>query len=233
MARTLAYVATLIALVVATTLSLTATLQPLWITYHPFSSRSASLSSVVSDNIGLFRRCISSSAKCQPFPAPANPLIGHHPERISSFSFFCPHWRTARLQMTFVAIVQFTTLMAILFTLYRQRLAAWRDTMTPTKKGGGGVHYGIVIAGLLWLAAAGELVALGIVSYLFDHDDLFLVPGYELGPSFHLALISSGISLLAGVGLVMASWVLEEEEEEEGRIFLGDNENVPPQDQDL
>lgn len=49
-------------------------------------------------------------------------------------------------------------------------------------------------------------------AYLFDHDDLFLVPGYELGMAFYLSAGSVVAAMLAAAGLAISAIVLPRED---------------------
>lgn len=66
-------------------------------------------------------------------------------------------------------------------------------------------------------------MANGIQAYLFDHDDLFLVPGYRLDSSWYLCTASAGVALLAGVGLAISGLVLPQED---GYQLLSDPSGV-------
>jgi hypothetical protein len=47
---------------------------------------------------------------------------------------------------------------------------------------------------------------------MFDHDDMFLVPGYRLDLSWYLCTFSAGVALLTGVGLAISAFVLPPED---------------------
>lgn len=42
---------------------------------------------------------------------------------------------------------------------------------------------------------------------MFDHDDMFLVPGYRLDSSWYLCAAGAAVALLAAVGLAVAALV--------------------------
>lgn len=52
---------------------------------------------------------------------------------------------------------------------------------------------------------------------------MFLVPGYKLGLSWYLALMSSGMLWLTASGIVIGSWILPgeggKEKKEEGEYY--------------
>ncbi|KAJ4306275.1 Protein kinase of the Mitotic Exit Network [Collariella sp. IMI 366227] len=57
-----------------------------------------------------------------------------------------------------------------------------------------------------------EVGAMAVVAYLFDHDQMFLVPGYRLDSSWIMCLVSAGVAMLAGAGLVASAFLLPPED---------------------
>lgn len=49
-------------------------------------------------------------------------------------------------------------------------------------------------------------------AYLFDHDERFLVPGWQLDTSWFLCLLSAAVSSLAAIGLAISAYVLPPED---------------------
>lgn len=56
-------------------------------------------------------------------------------------------------------------------------------------------------------------------AYLFDHDDQFIIPGWQLGASWYLALFSAVLSIVTVLGLVLSAYLLSPED---GYEFLDD-----------
>lgn len=50
-----------------------------------------------------------------------------------------------------------------------------------------------------------------IQAYHFDHDQLFLVPGWHLGTSWYLCTTSTSLSVLSAVGLAISAYILPPE----------------------
>lgn len=60
-------------------------------------------------------------------------------------------------------------------------------------------------------------------AYLYDHDDQFTVPGWNLDVSWYLGTVSAGISLVIAAGLATSAYLLPPEE---GYEFLDDPLNA-------
>lgn len=56
-------------------------------------------------------------------------------------------------------------------------------------------------------------------AYLYDNDDQFTVPGWNLDVSWYLSTVSAALSLVAAAGLAASSYLLPPEE---GYDFLDD-----------
>lgn len=59
----------------------------------------------------------------------------------------------------------------------------------------------------------------GPQAYLFDHDDQFKIPGWNLDFSWYLSIISAAFCLLSAAGLAVSAYLLPPEG---GYEFLGD-----------
>jgi hypothetical protein len=185
MTRTVVYRTALVALVVATALTLTSIVSPKWVSLTVPSPSGGT----VTDTIGLHRRCASSTGSCTPFPEES---------RCDDDRSFCSMWRTTGFLMSFAVVAELATLVGFLVILAGGRI----------KREGGWK----VLGGLLTVVAAAQFVGMAAVAYLFDHDDLFLVPGYRLDSSWYLCTISASAALLAGVGLAISALVLPPED---------------------
>ena len=56
-------------------------------------------------------------------------------------------------------------------------------------------------------------------AYLYDNDDQFTIPGWNLDVSFYLSTVSAAICLLTAAGIAMSAYLLPPEE---GYDFLED-----------
>lgn len=56
-------------------------------------------------------------------------------------------------------------------------------------------------------------------AYLYDNDDQFTIPGWNLDVSFYLSTVSASICLLTAAGIAISAYVLPPEE---GYDFLED-----------
>ncbi|EAQ90722.1 hypothetical protein CHGG_02657 [Chaetomium globosum CBS 148.51] len=186
MTRTAVYSTALVALVAATVMTITSIVSPNWVSLSVPSPSGGT----VTDTIGLHRRCASSTGSCAPFPEPSR-CDGSDGGTGRSF---CSMWRTTGFLMSFAVVAELATLVGFLVILAGGRVkreGGW-------KVSGGGCW-------LRWRRRS-------FWAYLFDHDDLFLVPGYRLDSSWYLCTASASAALLAGVGLAISALVLPPED---------------------
>ncbi|KAH6636803.1 hypothetical protein F5144DRAFT_195657 [Chaetomium tenue] len=191
MTRTAVYSTALVALVAATVMTITSIVSPNWVSLSVPSPSGGT----VTDTIGLHRRCASSTGSCAPFPEPSR-CDGSDGD--GSGPSFCSMWRTTGFLMSFAVVAELATLVGFLVILAGGRI----------KREGGWK----VLGGLLAAVAAAQFLGMAVVAYLFDHDDLFLVPGYRLDSSWYLCTVSASAALLAGVGLAISALVLPPED---------------------
>ncbi|KAK3903098.1 hypothetical protein C8A05DRAFT_43618 [Staphylotrichum tortipilum] len=194
MSRTAVHRAALLALVVATALTLTTLLTPSWISYTTHAPSGAILSS----SLGLYRRCTTTTTPsstsltwtCTPFPDPAR--CGSDGEGMS----FCAMWRAAGGLMGLAVVGEVVAVVGGVVGLGRAR----------GRKEGRGWWW--LVGGLAGVVGGLQVLAGAVVAYLYDHDDMFLVPGYRLDSSWYLCAASAAVALLAVVGLALAGLVL-------------------------
>ncbi|AEO62518.1 uncharacterized protein THITE_2106764 [Thermothielavioides terrestris NRRL 8126] len=228
MTRTVVYGSALVAVVAATAMTLTAILSPRWVSY----TVAAPAGGTVTDTIGLHHRCASSTGRCLPFPDEARCQAGGSEGRA-----FCSMWRSAGFLMNLAAVAELATVVGFLAVMAGgkvKRQGGWK-----------------VLGGMLGAVAAAELVAMAVVvscclclflflfcyltpvvlrsaadgmkAYLFDHNELFLVPGYRLDSSWYLCMLSAAVALLAAAGLAISAFVLPPED---GYQLLSDPSGV-------
>ncbi|KAM7196510.1 hypothetical protein V8F20_006984 [Naviculisporaceae sp. PSN 640] len=199
------YGAAFAAVIVATTLTITSVLSLSWVTYD---SDSASHSKPgpgtrVHDRIGLHKRCMSidgdGSETCTPFPDDKKCAL-------NGDQGLCSMWKTTGFLMNLAIVAELVTLIAFLIVMAggkQKRERGWKVL-------------GLMIGGVGLLEVAG----MGIVTYLFNHDDMFLVPGYKLGAAWYLCTASAAITILVACGLALSAYVLPPED---GYEFLNDD----------
>lgn len=138
---------------------------------------------------GLHTRCNSISATCTPFPR-AQDCKG--PE-----ASFCALWKSSAFLMSLAFLVELVTLLAFLISLFgskHRQAQGWR-----------------VVVLFLVLSAASQIGAMGIMSYLFEDDDRFSIPGWRLDKGWALCTSSWVIQLLVGAGVIAATALMAEE----------------------
>ncbi|KAL2170994.1 hypothetical protein VTG60DRAFT_4009 [Thermothelomyces hinnuleus] len=201
MTRTVVYSVALVALLAATAMTITSLVSPKWVTLTVPSPSGGT----VTDTIGLHRRCSASTTgrKCVPFP---EQWRCEGDERS-----FCSMWRTTGFLMNLAVVAELAALAGFVVILVGGRV----------KREGSGWK---ALGGMLAAVAAAEFLGMAIVAYAFDHDDLFLVPGYRLDSSWYLCTFSAGIALLAGVGLAISAMVLPPEDGYQ--LLLGESGGV-------
>lgn len=198
-------------------MTITSIISPRWVSYTVSSPSGGT----VTDTIGLHRRCTySPTGTCSPFPEEAR--------CDGDGRSFCSMWRTTGFLMNFATIVELAAVIGVLIIVAGgkvKRQGGWK-----------------ILGGLLGAVAGAEFVGMAIVvsvapsdlqiehagtdkgkAYLFDHDDMFLVPGYRLDSSWYLCTISAGVALLTGAGLAISAFVLPPED---GYELLGDSNGV-------
>jgi hypothetical protein len=121
-------------------------------------------------------------------------------------------WRTTGFLMNLAAVIDLVTIVGFLVVLAGGK-AKKRESS------GGWKMLGVLLGG----AAATQFCAMAIVAYVFENDDLFLVPGYQLDTSWYLCTVSACLALLCATGLAVSAYILPAEE---GYVFLADSTGV-------
>ena len=198
MTRKVVYSATLVALVAATAMTIASIVTPKWISY----TETTKPGDTVYDRIGLHRRCMSTSPDgCVHFP--------DEQRCAGDGGRFCNMWRTTGFLMSLAVVMELATIVGFLVTVAggkAKREAGWR-----------------VLCGMLGVAAALQFGAMAVVGYVFDHDNVFHVPGYALDASWYLCTASASVAVLGALGLVISAFVLPPEG---GYVFLTDSSGV-------
>ncbi|KAK3326497.1 hypothetical protein B0H66DRAFT_530501 [Apodospora peruviana] len=193
MTRPIVYFTAVTVLIAATVMTIVSVVVPKWVTYTRPGSP-------VYDNVGLHRRCMSGS-ECTEFPDPKRCDGGEEK--------FCSTWRTLGFLMSFAIVVELATLVSFLIIMAggkQKREKGWK-------------LLGTMLAGVATI----QFIAMALVTYLFNYDDLFLVSGYSLDTSFYLCTASASVSLLCAFGLAISAYVLPPED---GYEFLNDSAGV-------
>ncbi|WPH01253.1 Hypothetical protein R9X50_00409100 [Acrodontium crateriforme] len=160
---------------------------PSWVTYTSPTSHDP-----IRIRYGLHQRCSSISGKCTPFPQSDE---CHGEDR-----YFCSMWRTTGFLMNFSVIMEVVCVVAyitILFGGRQSREAGWK-----------------IMSGLLGLVAAGQMIAMALVAYLYEHDNRFFV-GSELGKSWVLSTVSWSVLSVDAIFLIGAALFLSSEDDYE------------------
>lgn len=194
MTRISVYSAALVAFVAATAMTVASITVPHWITY----SVTTDDHSTYSKHIGLHRSCSNLyDPPCRTFPT--------EDQCQGDERYFCSMWRTVGFLASFGVIMHLAGLVTFLVIMGGgkfKREVGWK-----------------VLSSLLLGVAAIEFVIIGIVAYLYDHDEQFIVPGWNLDTSWILCTISASLSVLCAVGLTLSAYLLPEED---GYEFLED-----------
>ncbi|CAK7200966.1 hypothetical protein SEUCBS139899_003666 [Sporothrix eucalyptigena] len=208
MTRTSVYAGALLAFTAATAMTIAANLVPNWVYYVMYPT--APDSDPYWMSLGLHKSCTSDS----PSTTPSSPLFSR-PSALSAScrSFphrdwdcgatphqqvFCSVWRTIGFLMAIAFVAELVTLLGFVIVLVGGRMKrefGWR-VLVPLVEG----------------VAAMQLVAMALVTYLLDHDDRFLVPGWHLGTAWTLCTVSWSVAALTGLGLALAAYVLPPED---------------------
>ncbi|QIW94818.1 hypothetical protein AMS68_000336 [Peltaster fructicola] len=166
--------------------TIAAVILPNWISYTSPSDHDP-----VHVSYGLFQRCSSLTGKCTPYP---------QDEDCQDGGSFCSMWRSTGFFMNLALVLELACVVAYITVLYGGR-------------GAREVGWKIVVP-LLSLIAAGQLIAMALVAYLFDHDERFFI-GMELDKSWALCTVSWTVLLLNAAGVLSAAYVLPYEDDYE------------------
>ncbi|KAI5257943.1 hypothetical protein E4T42_00698 [Aureobasidium subglaciale] len=192
MTRRMVYGIGLWVFLAAVALTLTSISLPSWLSYT--SPSSSPTSKPIHVSYGLHSRC-SSLTGCSPFPAQED---CHGEDR-----YFCSMWRSVGFLMNFSVVLELATFVSFAVVLLGgrgNRENGWK-----------------MCVGLLAVVMVCQIGAMGIVAFLFDHDNRFFV-GWTLDKSWILCTISWIVMAVDVVGMSVAAKVLPAE---------GDYEPIP------
>ncbi|KJZ78739.1 hypothetical protein HIM_02130 [Hirsutella minnesotensis 3608] len=195
MTRVSVYASALVAFVAATVMIITSTATPNWVSYSVTTAKGETFEK----HIGLHKSCSNlNEPRCHDFPAPELCQADGR--------YFCSMWRTIGFMASLATILCLACVVAFVVIMRGGKYK--RETGWP------------FIAGMLSFVAIAELVVISMVAYLFDHDDQFNIPGWNLDFSWYLSTVSAVICLLSAIGLITSAYLLPPEE---GYEFLGDS----------
>ncbi len=208
-------------------MTIAANLMPSWVTYVMYPPPGADDSEPFWMSLGLHQSCTNTSPPMGPPTllagwlsfffkrgTPTSTSCRSFPHRSvdcgtgPSQQFFCSVWRTIGFLMAVALVAELVTLVGFAVVLCGGRMkrrAGWR-MLVPLLEG----------------AALVQLVAMALVTYLMDHDERFLVPGWHLGTAWTLCTVSWSVTALCGMGLALAAHILPPED---GYDFLEDPED--------
>lgn len=198
MTRLSVYGVALAVFIAASAMTLASILFPHWVSMDVQAHNS---DKTFSQHLGLHHYCNTalSDKPCRTFPE--EDLDCDPNDR-----YFCSMWRTTGFLMSFTTVVELATLVGFVVTI-----------------GGGSVkrEYGWkVLCGLLAVVSVTQFAAMGLVSFLFDNDEFFSVPGWTLDISWILCTVSASLAALLGGGLAICAYFLPPEDD--GYNFLED-----------
>jgi len=194
MTRVSVYSGTLVAFVAATAMTIAAIATPHWVSYTVTTTAGDHLSK----HIGLHKSCSTlDDPPCRNFPYKS---LCQEGER-----YFCSMWRSVGFLAWFTALLCLAGLVSFLVVMKGGKYK--RETGWP------------FITSMLAIVSATEFVVVAIVAYLYDNDDQFTVPGWNLDVSWILSTVSASVCALAGAGLAASAYLLPPEE---GYDFLED-----------
>ncbi|KAK6339251.1 hypothetical protein TWF718_008673 [Orbilia javanica] len=189
MSRTIFYGAAFAAFASASILTLTAITIPRWVSYTYETS-----SGPITQTYGLRHRCRtgpgSTPTTCTPFPTPTDCEDSPH---------FCSLWRSTSYLMDLSLSLSLLTSLSFLIILISSS-----SNPSARKKG----WKSLVV--LLFLTVMCELVAMSLVSYVYENDERFFV-GWRLDVCWVLCVVAWGVGLVVAGLVALVGWVLPEE----------------------
>ncbi|KAH8785413.1 hypothetical protein F5883DRAFT_515041 [Diaporthe sp. PMI_573] len=202
MTRLSVYGASLAVFIAASALTLTSILVPHWVSMDVESQNS---NTVYSQHLGLHHYCNTAlpDKPCRTFP-------DEEKDCDPNDRYFCSMWRTSGFLMSFATIAELATLVCFVVAI-----------------GGGQVkrEYGWkVLCGLLSVVSLVQFAAMGLISFLYDNDEYFSVPGWRLDTSWILCTVSASVAAVLVGALASCAYFLPPEDD--GYNFLDDPLNV-------
>ncbi|TQV92873.1 hypothetical protein V2A60_003821 [Cordyceps javanica] len=159
---------------------------PNWIDYAVTTAKG----DTIRKTIGLHRSCSTLDGyRCAPYPT-AGLCQSERP-------YFCTVWRTTGWLASFSVVLALAGLVSFGVALGGGKYR--RESGWP------------FVAALVATFAGVQLIVVSIVAYLFDHDDQFVIPGWQLGASWYLSLSSALLGIATVVGLVLSTFLLPPE----------------------
>ncbi|KAK6514308.1 hypothetical protein TWF506_008704 [Arthrobotrys conoides] len=190
MSRTIFYSISFAVFAASSLLTLTSTTLPRWITYTQETS-----SGLLTKTYGLHYSCLTTTSPptttCHPFPTIQDCTETPH---------FCTLWHSTKYLLNISLSLSLLTCLLFIFLIANKeyRRTGWKYLVL-----------------LLTTGVACQLLAMSIVSYVYENDERFFV-GWRLDVCWVLCVVSWGVGgVVTGiVGLV--GWVLPEEGREGG-----------------
>ncbi|KAI3400108.1 hypothetical protein diail_4338 [Diaporthe ilicicola] len=198
MTRLSVYGVSLAVFIAASALTLTSILVPHWVSMDVESQNS---DTVYSQHLGLHHYCNTAlpDKPCRTFP-------DEEKDCDPNDRYFCSMWRTTGFLMSFATVAELATLVCFVVAI-----------------GGGQVkrEYGWkVLCGLLSVVSVVQFAAMGLISFLYDKDEYFSVPGWRLDTSWILCTVSAGVAAILVGALASCAYFLPPEDD--GYNFLDD-----------
>ncbi|KAL1847114.1 hypothetical protein Daus18300_014055 [Diaporthe australafricana] len=198
MTRLSVYGVSLAVFIAASALTLTSILVPHWVSMDVESQNS---DTVYSQHLGLHHYCNTAlpDKPCRTFP-------DEEKDCDPNDRYFCSMWRTTGFLMSFATVAELATLVCFVVAI-----------------GGGSVkrEYGWkVLCGLLTVVSVVQFAAMGLISFLYDNDEYFSVPGWRLDTSWILCTVSASVAAILVGALASCAYFLPPEDD--GYNFLDD-----------
>ncbi|KAH7026218.1 uncharacterized protein B0I36DRAFT_330146 [Microdochium trichocladiopsis] len=190
MTRPIVYNIALGVFLCTTVMTITSIVTPNWITYQVTADNTGK---TFTKSLGLHQSCSSmDDPSCRSFP---------DDDDCRDDQFFCSMWRSSGFLLSFATIVELATLITFLVVMLGgkyKRETGWK-----------------LIGSFLVADAVIEFAGMGIVAYLFDTDDQFAIPGWQLSWSWILCVVSASASVLLAGTLALSAYLLPSEDDYE------------------
>ncbi|KAL2107099.1 hypothetical protein VUR80DRAFT_5697 [Thermomyces stellatus] len=198
MTRVVVYAALMVVSIAATVMTIASIYLPNWITYSvttPSNNR-------LTQHIGLHRSCSNfRDPPCRPYPSEA--------QCEGDEAVFCRMWRSAGFIANFAVALHLVMVVVYIVLINggkQRREGGWR-----------------LLAGLLAMIAMVEYAIVAVISYLYDHNDQFSIPGWSLDTSWVLCTISASLSAACALALAASYYLMPPEG---GYDYLPDPDEV-------